>query len=334
MNRICLYYKNEPKRDRWIKGDRYIRPWIRRLIRGKPRPGGVDKVFINLCKGLDKLNIPYLINLPFKDLQKDDLVGILGRGRYCLEGYNKPNPIVAGIGLMTHPSEWSDLCEQYPVVKYLQHSEWSNNIYKPYYGDRCKIWAVGIDTDKWQPNAQVKKSHDFLIYNKIMWDFETKAPQILAPIYENLEKRGLTYEELRYGSYQPGEYQEALSRCRAMIFLCEHESQGIAYQECLSSNVPILAWDNGKYLDPNRFAWGQPDIPATSVPYWDNHCGIKFQNIAEFPHKLEQFLDLLNTNQFAPRDYILENLTLEKCAQNYLDILKAAQVTNDYSLSL
>ncbi len=324
MSRICLYYKLEPERDRWLKGDRFVRPWIRRLIRGKHRPGGVDKVFINLCKGLDKLNVSYTVNLPFKNLQKDDLVGMLGRNRHCLEDYDRTNPIVAGIGLMTHPSEWSDLCQQYPVVKYLQHSKWANEVYKPYFGDRCKIWAVGIDTYKWQPSPKSAKSTDFLIYNKIRWDYPTKAAKMLVPIYEELAKRGLSYQELRYGFYQPGEYQEALSRCRAMIFLCEHESQGLAYQECLASNVPILAWDNGKYLDPNRFTWGQPDIAATSVPYWSDRCGIKFQNIEEFSERLTQFLDLLNSHKFTPRDYILENLTLEKCAQNYLNILKAA----------
>lgn len=323
MSRICLYYTNKPEQDRWIKGDRYIRPWIRRLVRGQSRPGGVDKVFINLCKGLDKLNIPYIVNLPFKELQEDDLVGVLGRGRHCLQGYDQTNPIVAGIGLMTHPSQWSDLCQQYPVIKYLQHSEWANEVYKPYFGDRCEIWAVGIDTDKWQPTPQLEKSTDFLIYNKIRWNRQTKAVEMLDPIYKELEKRGLSYKELRYGSYQPGEYQEALSRCRAMIFLCEHESQGIAYQECLASNVPILAWDNGKCLDPNRFTWGQPDIPATSVPYWDDRCGVKFADIDEFPDKLAQFMDLLASDKFAPRDYILENLTLEKCAQHYLNILKA-----------
>ena len=324
MSRICLYYKSEPEHDRWLLGDRHVRPWIRRLIRGKPRPGGVDKVFINLCKGLDRLKIPYLVNLPFKDLQEEDLVGVLGRGRYCLEGYEQANPIVAGIGLMTHPSQWSDLCKQYPVARYLQHSPWANEIYKPYFGDRCQIWAVGIDTYKWQPTPKSAKSVDFLIYNKIRWEKETTTIEMLAPIYQELDKQGLSYQELRYGFYQPGEYQEALSQCRAMIFLCEHESQGIAYQECLASNVPILAWDNGKCLDPNRFTWGQADIPATSVPYWDDRCGIKFQNIKEFDDKLTAFLDLLNSNKFAPRDYILENLTLEKCAQNYLNILETA----------
>ena len=324
MSRICLYFIREPERDRWILGDRYIRPFVRRLVRGKPRVGGVERVFVNLCLGLDKLGIKYEVNLPFNQLKNSDKVGILGRGLNCLNEYDRPNPIVAGIGLMTHPSQWATLCEDYPVVKYLQHSEWANNVYKPYFGDdRCGIWAVGIDTDKWQPTGG-QKTIDFLIYNKIMWDYENTSQDLLVPIKQLLSQRSLTFQELRYGSYKPEEYQSALSNCRGMIFLCEHESQGIAYQECLSSDVPILAWDQGECLDPNRFAWGSPYIPATSVPYWDDRCGVKFQGIHDFSSQLDAFLDKLKSKKFSPRDYILENLTLEKCAQNFIEILNSA----------
>jgi len=322
MSRICLYYIREPERDRWLLGDRYVRPIIRRVIRGDPRLGGVDKVFINLCLGLNKLGIPYEVNLPFSKLQKHDCVGILGRGLSCLEGYKQPNLIVAGIGLMTHPSEWPNLCEQYPVVKYLQHSQWAVEVYKPYFGDRCTIWPVGIDTDIWQPTQSKTKSVDFLIYSKIRWDYDQQVVSLLEPIRHTLTQKGLSFEELRYGFYQPQEYKQALSRCCAMIFLCEHESQGLAYQECLSSGVPILAWDQGECLDPNRFKWGMPHIPATSVPYWDERCGIKFKDINEFSIKLEEFIETLQLKKFSPRNYILENLTLKKCAQNYLEILE------------
>lgn len=321
MSRICLYYIREPERDRWLPGDRYLRPLVRRLVRGAPRPGGVDKVFINLCLGLDKLGIKYEVNLPFKQLDEGDRVGILGLGVTCLQGYDRPNPIVAGIGLMTHPSEWPNLCKEYPVVKYLQHSDWANEVYKPYFGDRCTIWPVGINTDLWQNTSNNNKSIDFLIYDKIRWNHEQYEIDFLTPIRQCLQQKGFSFEELRYGFYNPQNYRNALKRCRAMIFLCEHESQGLAYQECLASGVPILAWDQGECLDPNRFAWEMPHIPATSVPYWDERCGIKFKDIHEFPKKSQEFLNKLEIGQFYPRDYVLEHLTLEKCAQQYLNIL-------------
>jgi hypothetical protein len=323
MSRLCLYYKPEPAQNRWIKGDRFVRPLARRVLRAPPVLGGVDKVFVNLCLGLDKISVKYEVNLPFAEIRSDDRIGILGRGRTCLEGYEKANPLVAGIGLMTHPSEWPTLCEDYPVAKYLQHSAWTNEIYQSYFGDRCEIWPVGIDTSACKPNG-FTKAVDFLIYDKIHWQRERVSRELLGPIRRTLRSKGFSFEEIRYGSYRPADYSSALGRCRAMIFLCEHESQGLAYQECLSCDVPILAWDQGQYLDPNRFSWGVPDIPATSVPYWDERCGLKFKDASEFTVRLDEFLDRQSGGGFAPRDYVVENLTLEKCARRFLAIIDAA----------
>jgi glycosyltransferase involved in cell wall biosynthesis len=110
-----------------------------------------------------------------------------------------------------------------------------------------------------------------------------------------------------------------------MLFLCEHESQGIAYLECLSSGLPVLAWDQGWYLDPKALALGQDPIPASSVPFFDTRCGMTFRDIDEFPHELTKFLDLQRSGAFAPRDFVVEHLTLEKCSSHFLQILKDAQ---------
>lgn len=316
-SRICLYYRVEPERDRWIPGDRFVRPLVRRIVRGKRRLGGVEKVFTNLCLGLDRLRVPYEVNLPFHKLQEGDRVGVLGRGRFSLVGYDRPNPIVAGIGLMTHPSEWPSLCEEYPVIKYLQHSEWATSVYRPYFGEKCATWPVGIDTEKWQP-TNTPKEFDFLIYDKIYWARAERERELLKPIEERLSRRGLKVTRIRYGDYQPRQLLNILQRSRAMLFLSSHESQGLACQECLATNVPVLAWDQGFCLDPNRVQWGAPVIPASSVPYFDSRCGEKFKDLDEFDCKLDLFLDCLRTDGFRPRDYILENLRLEKCSADFL----------------
>jgi hypothetical protein len=325
MSRICLYNRAAPERDRWMPGDRFIRPWVRRLLRGKPRPSGLDKVFANLCLGLDRLGVQYFVNLPFHTLGPDDRVGVLGRGRYALEGYNGDGPIVAGIGLMTHPREWPTLCEDYPVAFYLQHSEWATEVYRPYFKEKCRVWPVGIDTRAWRPSDPAAKRFDFLIYDKILWNRGKQVARLLDPIREVLARRELTFIELRYGSYDEAGYREALATCRAMIFLCEHESQGLAYQECLASGVPVLAWDQGSYLDPNLSACGTGTPQATSVPYFDARCGLRFRDILAFESALMQFLDFQAAGAFAPRDYINEHLTLEICARRFLEILKEAQ---------
>lgn len=318
MSRLCLYYRRAPEADRWVPGDHVVRTIVRRVVRGKPRMGGVDKVFYNLCLGLDRLGVEYFVNVPFKELKPDDRVGVLGRGRYSLQGYDRANPIVAGIGLMTHPTEWPTLCEDYPVKRYLQHSDWANEIYRPYFGERCGIWPVGIDTEAWAPNPDHGKDVDLLIYDKVMWNREVVKPPLSAVISNFASRRNLAVETVAYGNYTEQEYRSLLGRSRGMIFLCEHESQGLAYQECLSSGVPVLAWDQGHYLDPNRFAWGQPNIAATSVPYFDDRCGERFEGPEDLEQKLSTLIEKMAASAYRPRDFVMENLTLKGSAARFL----------------
>jgi len=320
MSKLYLYFIKSPEKDRWIKGDKYLRSFIRRLLRGKPRPGGVEKVFINLCRGLDQLGIDYRVNVPFSQLKPSDKVAILGAGKHCLDGYTQPNKIVAGIGLMTHPSEWPDLCSQYPVIKYLQHSKWAADVYRPYFGSAiCDIWPVGIDTDYWSPSANAEKKVDVLIYNKIRWNKEQLYPDLLEPIKTYLISKKLSFKEIVYGSYAEKEFHHLLTQSKSMIFLCEHESQGIACCEALAMDVPVLAWDNGYCLDPNRFLWGNETIPATSVPIFNEDCGEKFNGIINFESSANFFFQKLNEKKYSPRGFILQNITLRKSAETFLN---------------
>jgi hypothetical protein len=319
VSRLCLYYRKEPEADRWVAGDRFVRPLVRRILRGKGAMGGIDKVFHNLCLGLDRLGVEYLVNLPFKELKPDDRVGVLGRGRHSLQGYKAKNPLVAGIALMTHPSEWPTLCDEYPVTRYLQHSAWANDVYRPYFGDRCAIWPVGIDTERWRPG---EPKDTILVYDKIRWNRDVVRPALFSRICESLSGRGLDVETITYGLYTEREYWELLQRVKGMIFLSEHESQGLACQESLSCGVPVLAWDQGRCLDPNRFAWGEPDIPATSVPYFDARCGERFVGVDDFDEKLTTFLEKIDASVYSPREYVKENLSLQGSAERFLSFFE------------
>jgi hypothetical protein len=290
---------------------------------GRDKISGVKKVFINLCKGFDLLKIDYDINLPFDKIRPGEPVLVLGEGKYALQDYHQPNPVIAGIGLMTHPSEWPGLFTEYPVAKYLQHSPWAMNIYIPYYGiDKCDLWPAGIDTQKWAPATQSHKKFDVLVYDKIMWNKQSTNITLKQPLLNKLEDIGLSYTEIIYGQYSEAEYFKLLNQCRSMIFLCEHESQGFACCEALSMNVPVFAWDQGFFLDPNRFAWNDPVMPATSVPFFDDRCGKRFKDFEDFEKQIGGFWENVKRGDFKPRDYVLKNLTLEHSARRMLDIIE------------
>src|SRR5277367_619112 len=111
---------------------------------------------------------------------------------------------------------------------------------------------------------------DVLIYDKVRWDHDLYETSLLQPIRSVLRKNGRSFTEIRYGDYREESFCHLLSRCRTMIFLCEHETQGIAYQQALSCGVPILAWDRGGYWqDPSYYPHKVAFNPVTSVPYWD-----------------------------------------------------------------
>jgi hypothetical protein len=110
-----------------------------------------------------------------------------------------------------------------------------------------------------------------------------------------------------------------------MVFLCEHESQGIACQQALSSGVPVFAWNRGgPWQDPEYF----PDKVryeggVSSVPYFDARCGRTFIDANGFVSGWSDFWSQVSAGDFAPRDYVMDNLTLEKGALHYYGIAEA-----------
>ncbi|MFI5158507.1 MAG: glycosyltransferase [Sphingobacteriales bacterium] len=323
MKPLNLFY-SEPQADRWIKFDRYPRMIIRRLLRGKPRPGGVMMVAINLMKGLDKIGVDYRFNdYVYIKNHPDELACIIGKPHLLFKKKWR-NPILFGAGVFSHPSDCPDLFAKYPnVQRILVPGEWMRKMFEPFYRDKVISWPVGIDTDYWRPQAG-EKQFDFLIYDKIRWEHDQFQTELIDPIVELLEQRDLSYRFIKYGNYTPSQLKTKLGQSRAVIFLCEHETQGLAYQQILATDTPILAWNRGGYWQdteyyPHRVRYD----PVTSVPYWDDRCGRTFTGADDFNLALELFTGTRAKNAYSPRAYILENLTLEKCASEYVNIVRS-----------
>jgi glycosyltransferase involved in cell wall biosynthesis len=184
-----------------------------------------------------------------------------------------------------------------------------------------ELWPAGIDTTDWKPIKHgSQKDIDVLIYNKIYWDRDNTNRQLLQPIRDFLNSNNYSFSEIAYGNYSKEDYQKKLRHAKVMIFLSAHESQGLAYQECLASNVPVIAWDQGYWLDPTRFKYNRPFVPATSVPFFDERCGATFSDLDEFICKFESFFENSLSGQFNPREFVLEHLSIEKSTDRMLDI--------------
>ncbi len=281
-------------------------------------------IALQLMKGLDQLNIPYRFN-DFSYIKKhpDEIACIIGKPQ-ILDKFKWENPIIYGAGIFSHPTDDLNFLIKYPTIKkILVPGPWMKDVFDPFYGgDMVDFWPAGIDTEQWSEKIKIAEpTTDFLIYDKIRWQHDAFEAQLLSPIKEILSRRSLSYELIRYGHYDHAELIAKLSRAKNAIFLCEHESQGQAYQQILATGTPIFAWDRGGYWqDPSYYPHKVKYEPVSSVPYWSDSCGQNFKTIQEFEETLTDFVTKSNMGAFTPRAYILENLSLEVSTQKYLEI--------------
>lgn len=224
-----------------------------------------------------------------------------------------PNQVIFGHGDIGLPEEAAKVAQRENMRILIQPCDWACAFNRQACGDKLRAFPVGVDISNWNW-APRDKTIDFVIYDKIRWHRETQVPAVLDRITSSLDRAGLTYRVLRYGGHIQKDYRAALAEARALLFVCEHETQGIAYQEAMAAGIPVLAWDEGELVDPNlrRYA---PDLRVSSVPYFDARCGETFA-IAGFDQALGTFMARRET--YDPKSYMDERLSLQRAAADYL----------------
>jgi hypothetical protein len=320
MNRLNLFYEEQDP-DRWVLWDRFPRRIARRIWRGPTQPGGQQRILLNLCAGLDRLGWPYRVN-DYRSLRVNpqELACVIGKP-HVLEKLPSGTPILFGAAVYAHPIDNPDLFTRKAIRNVLVPCEWMRTMCAPYWGDKVKVWPVGIDTELWSPTSDDTKDVDVLIYDKIRWRRDEFVPALMPMVEAATRAAGLRTARITYGSYRETAFLALVKRSRTAIFLCEHETQGLALLQMLSANLPVLAWDRGGYWQdplyyPDRVKFG----PVTSVPYWDERCGRTFADFPDFPCAFEEFWHDVLAGVFKPREFILDNLTLEACARRYIEI--------------
>jgi hypothetical protein len=316
-NLILLFYK-EFEKDKYFKYDRYLKRIVRPiydLTHTRQKKTGFGVSFELLRRALVKQG--WVVRVNDHSLARkypEYPVGLVGFPA-VLDGWDLANPAILGPSLFDHPMLAPRLMEDPRFRIHLVLAEWMYNMFRPIYGEACVRWYAGIDTDEWADTSTCPKDIDFLVYDKIRWNHETLAIELLHPIVDILARRGLRTCVIRYKYHDHKTFKRLLKRSRAMVFLCEHETQGLAYQEALACNVPILAWDNGYWLDPRWEQVSNAMIPASSVPFFSPDCGDRFADLGRFEEALDRFLDRILS--YRPRKYVLENLSWQQSAMIY-----------------
>jgi hypothetical protein len=194
--------------------------------------------------------------------------------------------------------------------------DWSINYWK--YNPVCKYinfksLPFGVDTDKFNEIVSFDKRTSVFLY------YKRRSPEELAFILNFLEKLNINVRIFNYISqYKEEDYINYLHNSKFGIWLDAHESQGFALQEALSCNVPLFVWSVTSMNQ--EYGSNYADIPATTIPYWDNRCGESFTTISEIEDKFQKFID--NLSSYKPREYIVENLSMDVCEKKLVHLIQ------------
>jgi hypothetical protein len=201
---------------------------------------------------------------------------------------------------------------------YTSLSPWVKTLYEEFIqGQRIPFvpCPFPIDTKTFEPKP-VEKNIDVLIY------FKGRDNKFVDKLQDMLSIYPINIQLIKCGKYEESHYIDLLNRSKLCLWVGRHESQGFAFQECLSMNVPILCYDvqtmYEEYISKGDTQFccfekhrGEKNLVATSATSWSQKCGEKTHNINEIPELIIKMLDSLDS--YEPREFVLENLSSEAC---------------------
>lgn len=278
--------------------------------------GGPQKVYTNLIKGLDKIGYPYVVNCNLNATKRlwvhDDIAALRYLGKTTARTLVGPNLFVMPKDIPREIIKGGNLQN----VLYLMPSQWSIDLWKAAGFNTCPLypWPVGIDTNHFQHVETQNSAKKVLVYHKL------RDHKEFDYILDILKRYDIQYDVMIYGNYTEDDFLKALRQTSFIIWHGIHESQGIALQEALACNVPILICDVVSVLEEVGGSYVLQEetvaVKATAAPFFDERCGVKILDLSLFERAIEFMQD--NLGHFAPRDFVLENLSLEGQAKKLL----------------
>jgi len=261
------------------------------LVRG-PR-----KVLENLHDSLEEQNIPFAVN---EDKYKYNFLV-----HYDALGYAKHEKLEHDsciIGPQIWPfDEYGQFLKNNPQY-YRKIIVPGDSVYlsfkqQGFNESKLAKWPVGIKDINVERSGNIK----FLVY------FKRRSIEDLDSVLSFLNEKECDYLVLKYGSYSQEEFNQALQECSHGIIVDGPETQGIAIQEIMSSNMPILIWDNLEYFEdgvPEEYT--KNPVP-TSAHYFSAECGEKVYSEDEFKETFDKFMK----TQYTPKEYVKRELSYE-----------------------
>jgi hypothetical protein len=199
---------------------------------------------------------------------------------------------------------------------YIQPSKWVCQLWINFNVENIipvKVFPFPVEVEKFSPIQNSQKNEVFIY-------FKRRKPEELEYVKQFLNNKNITYKIFDYvKKYNEEDYLKCLQNAKYGIIIDAHESQGFAIEEALSCNVPLLVW-NTSFMS-QEYGSNYPNIPCSSIAYWDDNCGEYFYNKEDFETTYNNFLNKLES--YGPRTYIIENLSPQKCGERFIELINS-----------
>lgn len=217
--------------------------------------------------------------------------------------------LLAGPNVVDFPTDHGALICAPEVDLCVTPSPMTKDVYladAPGLAGRCESWPAGVDAAFWSPLAGSGRG------TVVIYDKPTQGPIASAGPYETwLREEGWGTERIVYGRYSRESYLGALRRAALLVGFTAAESQGLAWAEAWSVDVPTLLWrkDRHAFAHPRKGLLAARTSPA---PYLTPSTGALFSDLEGFKALFRSWR--AGTSVFSPRAWVLSNMTDEVCA--------------------
>jgi hypothetical protein len=301
------------------RSKRIIRP-LKRLIKPIPismrsKYRGHSAVTRSLVEGLQKISVPYIYDPQSLSDVTDNVIVLSNvnalRQAVMWKRQGRIHRLLAGPNIVVFPSECKELSAP-EVDLCITPSDWTCKAYIedcPDLQDRCVAWPAGVDTSYWKPNGAATNSRKVLLFEK----HAAGTIPSLSDYIKVLSRRGYKISLIKSGGYMREEYYSALQLSSLMVGFSRSESQGIAWAEAWSMDVPTLLWRN----DMNTIKGKK--VRVSTAPYLSCETGSFFDGPADFEQLLKEWEQ--GRHEYRPRQWVLQNMSDEGCAMRLCTLI-------------
>ena len=146
--------------------------------------------------------------------------------------------------------------------------------------------------------------------------FKSRPIEQLDYVKKFLDSKSNKYAVTQYGNYSEEEFRNLVGSVKFCFIIDNTESQGIAIQEMMSMNIPLLVWDVSEW----DYMGEDYRVPATSVPYWSDDCGENFKDSIELEYAFDRFYS--NLDRYTSRKVYESEFSYAASVKNILDIFE------------